>query len=222
MWDWNCTLLDDFHISVEAAALACAELGVTGIDADMYRRCFTRPVRRFYEVLLNRPLTEEEWTRIAVRFHESFEARQASVGLRADAVAALMLARAHGLSQSLLSLGEHDKLTKMVERHALGLFFSHVEGATVDQRTGTKSVLVERHLAQVANVRGGIPEPGSILLIGDTTDDARAALSAGLRCVLLSDGCFDAGVVDGERVVVADSLTDAVRVGLSPESSPGE
>jgi phosphoglycolate phosphatase-like HAD superfamily hydrolase len=61
VWDWNGTLVDDLPIVVDCVNAALAVIGEPPIDADDYREHFARPVNRFYESLLRRPIAPSEW-----------------------------------------------------------------------------------------------------------------------------------------------------------------
>jgi phosphoglycolate phosphatase-like HAD superfamily hydrolase len=87
VWDWDGTLFDDFDANVAAVAEVCDAAGGPVVTAGVYRRHFVRPVTVFYERLLGRPLAPGEWDR-----------------LNAGDFAA------SGMSQSLLSMWEHDEL----------------------------------------------------------------------------------------------------------------
>ena len=220
VWDWNCTLLDDFNISVAAAAAACAEVGGAPVDSHSYRRHFTRPVRNFYEALLARPVTDVEWRRIVLCYHDTYESLLPEVGLRAEAVEALRLARSAGLTQSLLSMGDHDAVSALVDHFALRPHFCLVQGADTEQRTEVKRDRLHRHIERAGELRGTPLTPGEVLLVGDTEDDMEAALAAGTRCALLSDGCFDPAAVDHPDVTVIDRLHEAVRPPRHPHPRP--
>jgi phosphoglycolate phosphatase-like HAD superfamily hydrolase len=220
VWDWNCTLLDDFAITVAAADQACQEVGGTSVGPDAYRRHFTRPVRAFYEALLTRPVRDEEWRRIVVRYHDAYESQVHTVLLRSGAVEALALARDGGLSQSLLSMGEHASVTTMVEAFELNPYFCVVQGADLGDRTASKRDGLLPHVQAVSASVGVTLRPDEVLLVGDTQDDVDAALAAGARCALLSDGCFDAAVAEHPDVTVVDSLHEAVRSGREIATSP--
>ena len=61
VWDWNGTLLDDLAATLEAINEVMDHFGAAACDEDTYRRHYTRPVQRFYEHLLDRPLDDEDW-----------------------------------------------------------------------------------------------------------------------------------------------------------------
>lgn len=89
IWDWNGTLLDDLHIVVEAVSACVAPLGRGAITANDYRDHFTRPVMVFYENLMRRPVTTDEWTSIDGVFHDTYRSLMHGADLAVDARAAI-------------------------------------------------------------------------------------------------------------------------------------
>jgi phosphoglycolate phosphatase-like HAD superfamily hydrolase len=70
IWDWNGTLFDDHHIVVEAVNASLTAIGAgVQIDADGYRDHYRRPVRAFYDVLLERAVTDVEWEICCAKRH---------------------------------------------------------------------------------------------------------------------------------------------------------
>ena len=72
VWDWNGTLLHDLEQVVNSVNAALGTLGVEPIDADGYRAGYTRPVVKFYEHLLGRPVSDQEWERLDIEFHDAY------------------------------------------------------------------------------------------------------------------------------------------------------
>jgi phosphoglycolate phosphatase-like HAD superfamily hydrolase len=191
VWDWNGTLLDDSPICVEATSWACELIAGVTVDQDTYRQNFTRPVRLFYEQLLGRSLADGEWRRIVEVFHSRSESAVRAAPLRPEAKAVLEWVNKLGITQSLLSMAEHEHLAAQVEQHGLETYFFLVEGTRADFRTESKQLMLPQHLEALARVRGRTVAPDSILVVGDTTDDAEAAAAVGARWVLLADGLYD-------------------------------
>src|SRR5216683_7822598 len=119
IWDWNGTLLDDFELVVEAASASCVQAGGRAVTMDEYRTAFTRPVHLFYERVLGRPVTHEDWLTINETFHATYRTQMATALLADGARDALDRVVNEGLTQSLLSMWTHDELIMMVESFAI-------------------------------------------------------------------------------------------------------
>ncbi len=204
VWDWNGTLLDDLDVVVDAVNAALAELGAAAIDADGYRDHYTRPVRLFYEALLDRPVGPAEWRRIDETFHHVYRRRLDEARLAADAAAALDAASSSGATQSLLSMWWHDELVPFVARFGVDRYMTRVDG---NRRTGGESKAP--HLA--AHLRAVAPA-ADVVVVGDALDDARAAAEAGVGCVLYDGGAHHRSELEAAGVPVAGSLLDALRL----------
>ncbi|WP_020520573.1 HAD family hydrolase [Catelliglobosispora koreensis] len=201
VWDWNGTLLDDFHIVVESTNAAFVHAGGQPISADRHRRNFRRPIIDFYSDELGRRLDEPEFVRLNDVFHNHYRAAMISCALAADAHDAM--ASWNG-TQSLLSMWYHDELIAAVGR--FGLSFARVDGSR-EFREHKAEALAE-HLDEL-KIKGE-----DAVLIGDSIDDAHAAEAAGARCVLYAGGFTDPDVLRGHGAPVADTLTAAVLLAL--------
>ncbi len=211
VWDWNGTLLDDLSVVVAAVNDTLATVRRRPITIEEYGAHYTRPVLRFYEHLLGRPVGESEWLGFDDAFHASYRRRVSAAELAADALDALTAARDAGVTQSLLSMYWHDELIPLVERFDLGRFLIRVDGlrGTPGDR---KQVYLEDHLRAVERTLGRL-DPSDVLVIGDALDDAASASALGLACVLYDGGAHPARQLASAGVPVVSSLMEALRAG---------
>ncbi len=213
IWDWNGTLFDDLHIVVEAVNASLAAVGAPPIDADGYRTHYGRPVRRFYERLLGRALAEQEWAAMERTFHTTYRDALDRAALTADAGEAVAAVAAAGASQSILSMWWHDELVPFVARFGLDARMVRVEGTRHDA-SDTKAEHLRAHLAAI-----GV-DGGRALMIGDALDDARAAATVGVTCVLYDGGSHHRAELEAAGVPVAGSLREALRLGGGAVARP--
>jgi phosphoglycolate phosphatase-like HAD superfamily hydrolase len=203
VWDWNGTLLADFHAVAAATRDLMREVGGPELSDDEQRRRFRRPIIDYYSELLDRALTAAEFAELDRRFHDHYDRRMAEAGLHADARAAIGAWRG---TQSLLSMWFHDRLVPLVDSFGLTAHFTHVDGLRAEM--ASKRPHLEAHLAAK-----GL-DPADCVLIGDTADDGLAALAVGCRAVLFAGGFSHRSQLDGVGVPVVDTLTEAVRLAL--------
>jgi phosphoglycolate phosphatase-like HAD superfamily hydrolase len=203
VWDWNGTLLDDHVAVVGAVNRALGGLDLAPISADDYRTHFTRPVQRFYERLVGRPIGPDEWRMLDEAYHQSYHRSLGRLRLARGARAALAAAERLGLSQSLLSMWRHQDLVPLVERLGIGNFFTRIDGLRVPGGDSKAAHLVE-HLGAL-----GL-EGGEVLLVGDSLDDLAAARSVGARCVLYDGGSHHRRALEATGAPVVDALADAL------------
>jgi phosphoglycolate phosphatase-like HAD superfamily hydrolase len=207
IWDWNGTLVNDLPVVVDAVNVSLAAIGARPIDADGYRNHYTRPVRLFYDRLLDRSVTDQEWGRIDATFHETYVESLHRVPLTDDAEAAIARVATCGATQSILSMWWHHNLVPEVQRHGLDSVMVRVDGNTKDAGE-TKARLLELHLANLG-------PNGSPVMIGDAIDDAEAAIAVGIPVVLYDGGSHHRGELEALNVPVAESLVAAAEIGLS-------
>ncbi|MEU4277014.1 HAD hydrolase-like protein [Streptomyces tanashiensis] len=205
VWDWNGTLLDDIGAVIGATNAAFAELGLESITLERYRELYTVPVPKFYERLMGRLPTDEEWTVMDGAFHRHYWERAESCGLTIGAAELLAARQESGLTQSLLSLAPHTELIPLVRRHGIAERFVRMDGRP-DASTDGKSGHMVRHLAALE-----VPAE-RVVVIGDAADDALAAEHVGARAVLYTGGSHSRASLARVGVPVVDSLEEAVAV----------
>ncbi|WP_433283512.1 HAD family hydrolase [Micromonospora sp. CA-244673] len=201
VWDWNGTLLDDLDLVVRATNVAFASAGGPAVTADEHRVRFRRPIADYYAEMLGQVIDDDAFGRLDRVFHEAYRAGLTSCALAADATAAI--ASWPG-SQSLLSMWFHDELVPTVRTYGLTPHFTRVDGLRAAVGGGPKAEWLEKHLAEL-----GL-DGRHVVLIGDSLDDADAALSVGARCVLYTGGLSDPARLRTSGHPVADTLTEAV------------
>lgn len=206
IWDWNGTLADDLATVVECVSASLAAIGEGPIVADDYRSHYTRPVRRFYDNLLNRAVTDSEWQKIERTFHVHYRQGARRVPLAADALAAVAAVADAGNTQSILSMWWHDDLSAEVIRHGLQPYMLRVDGNTKDA-SESKERLLSVHLRALG--------ADGAVMIGDAMDDAKAAAAVRIACVLYDGGSHHRAELESAGVPVTSSLVEAAQIALA-------
>ncbi len=212
IWGWNGTLFDDLHIVVDSVNAAMRMIGAPDIDAGDYRDHYTRPVGGFYEAVLERPVGNEEVTRIDRAFHDMYRSSLSRAALNPGALAALDHDRDSGSTQSLRSMWYHDELIPLVTRVGVDDYFNLIDG-TAGSAIETKHQHLERHVAALTATLPEPPRRDNMLIIGDALDDAKAAAAAGVPCVLFDGGSHHRRALEAAGVPVAGTLLGAVEMG---------
>jgi phosphoglycolate phosphatase-like HAD superfamily hydrolase len=203
VWDWNGTLLDDLSLVISATNAAFAAIGGPEVTADSHRRDFRRPILDYYGEVLGRIVDVDEFAMLDKTFHEAYRTGLVNVGLAADAEAAM---RAWPGTQSLLSMWFHHELVPVIEGYGLGGLLARVDGLRAELGGDRKAAYLAEHLTAL-ELSGA-----SVVLIGDSVDDADAAASVGAACVLYTGGFTDPARLRDVGVPVADTLLDAVKL----------
>ncbi|MFG2196348.1 HAD family hydrolase [Streptomyces sp. NPDC048639] len=205
VWDWNGTLFHDIDAVIEATNASFAEIGLAPITLARYRELYCVPVPRFYERLMGRLPTDEEWETMDETFHRHYWLRAETAGLTEGARQLLADRQDAGLTQSLCSLAPHDRLLPIVRIHGIEQHFIRVDGRVGPSDTGKAAHMV-RHLAGL----DGAVVPDCVVVIGDAVDDAVAAAHVGARAVLYTGGSHSRASLETAGVPVVDSLAEAV------------
>jgi phosphoglycolate phosphatase-like HAD superfamily hydrolase len=203
VWDWNGTLLDDAHAVYRAACRVFAAHGLPPVSAERYRAAYRRPIQDFYAALFGRELAVEEFAGMDDEFHQAYREEMDGVALAAGAPEVLRGWRTGGGTQSLLSMYRHDELVELVRGHGIEGEFARVDGL-VGPGGGRKAAYLSAHLSALA------VDPGEVVLIGDSLDDAASAAELGARCVLFNGGYHERAALAVAAVPVADTLAEAL------------
>jgi phosphoglycolate phosphatase-like HAD superfamily hydrolase len=196
---------------VAAVNVSLRAVGAGPIDADRYREVYQRPLHRFYETLLGRPVLPEEMASIDLDFHDAYHALLDQARLTVDARGAVDLVAARGQTQSVLSMWWHDRLVPAVRYFALDDYMLAVDGHRGPAGASKQNHLA-RHVEQLVRLFPGRVEGRSMTVIGDVTDDADAARAVGVGCVLYDGGSQPRAALEATGAPVASSLIEAVEL----------
>ncbi|HKZ20463.1 MAG TPA: HAD family hydrolase [Acidimicrobiia bacterium] len=210
VWDWNGTLFDDLHVVVASVNDGLAAMGAGPIDLDGYRSHYKRPVKLFYDKLLDRELSGEEWNEIDRVFHDSYRRALVMAHLTEDARDALDQAARGGNTQSLLSMFPHPDLVPLVKKLGIEAYFDRIDGLAEGSPGDLKAQYLERHLRQLTAGE----DPRRVVVIGDTPDDATAARHVGARPILYDGGSHHRVDLEATGAAVVSSLRAAVELAL--------
>jgi phosphoglycolate phosphatase-like HAD superfamily hydrolase len=206
VWDWNGTLFHDNQAIIGATNAAFAELGIPSITLERYRELYCVPVPKFYERLIGRLPTDEEWEVMDAVFHRYYAEQRAGCGLTDGVPGLLAEWVSGGRSQSILSMYGHEELVPLVRGFGIEPHFLRVDGRT-GPSGGSKAEHMVRHLRALTGV-----DPARTVVIGDAADDAIAARHVGAKAVLYTGGSHSRASLEGVGVgvPVVDTLAEAV------------
>ncbi|MEV4823583.1 HAD family hydrolase [Micromonospora sp. NPDC049275] len=212
VWDWNGTLLNDLSLVVAATNAAFASVGGPVVTLDEHRTRFRRPIADYYAEVLGQAVDDDAFGRLDRIFHDAYRDGLTTCELASDAQTAMA---AWEGSQSLLSMWFHEELVPTVHTYGLTGHFTRVDGLRATVGGDRKAESLRRHLAEL-----GV-DGSAVVLIGDSIDDADAALAVGGRAVLYTGGFTDPARLRASGHPVADTLTDAVALAAREVSSAG-
>ncbi len=182
VWDWNGTLLQDGSQIMGAVAAAFRSLDLAEVTIPRHQEMFRRPVRLFFNDLAGRELSDAEYVRLYDRFQQHYAEHDLRECVSEDTIQALKVSAMLGFTQSILSMCPHQLLTVQLRDLGLEHYFGRIEGHS-GSGPDAKSTHLSAHLSALDGV-----DPRSVVLIGDTTDDAHAATTVGVKCVLYHSG----------------------------------
>jgi len=199
VWDWNGTLFHDIDAVVAASNSAFAEVGLAPLTVDQYREMYCIPIPRFYERMLGRMPTAEEWEQMDDVFHLSYTRHAAGCGLAEGAELLLEQWQAAGRSQSILSMYGHEHLVPLVRGLGIEPRFLRVDG-----RTGPSGGGKAEHMVRHLGALGESVDPARTVVIGDTPRDIACARADGVSVVAVTTGPYAAADLAAADAVVSD------------------
>jgi phosphoglycolate phosphatase-like HAD superfamily hydrolase len=209
IWDWNGTLFDDLHIVVESVSACVAPFGREPITEEDYRDHYTRPVSVFYENLMGRAITQQEWASIDGIFHETYRSLMHGANLAADADAAIRALSGMAGTQSILSMWWHSELVPFTEGFGMHDTMVRIDGNREDAGA-LKADQMRSHVERLVADHG--VAAAEVVAVGDTFDDAAAAHSVGVPIVLYDGGSHHRHELEQVGVPVVSTLTEAVGI----------
>lgn len=210
VWDWNGTLFDDLDIVVASVNESLESLGAGPIDTGRYAATYRRPLHLFYETLLGRTVAPEEMATIDRVFHDAYQARLDGARLTVDARVAVDMVARRGWTQSVLSMWWHDRLVPAVRHFGFEEYMLAVDGHR-GVPGESKECHLAHHVEQLTRLFPAVSRD-TVVVIGDVTDDADAALAAGVACVLYDGGSQPRADLEASGAPVASSLVQALEL----------
>lgn len=187
LWDFNGTVYDDVEACRQSTNKLLRDRGLREMaSADVYREVFDFPVSAYYE-RVGFDFSREPFAVVAQQWVVEYEKRSRDCTLYPDILETMRRFRAKGYHQEILSATEAAMLEGQIR--ALGL------DRELDGWNGMDTIhAVSKETIAVA-WRASHPD-ARVLLIGDTTHDAKVAAAMGADCVL-----FDGGHMSRERLL---------------------
>ncbi len=189
VFDWNCTLLDDIALVLEATNALLAHGRKPLIDLETYRRTITLPLRHFYQTVgFSAAELDDNFAAIQDVFHDYYEERVHTQQLRPGAETLLAAAAAHNVNTIILSNHLEQPIRAQLERLAIHHHFPQVL-AYADRATQFKHETKGQRLARFMTEHGLQPE--RMIIIGDTAEEVQIARDLGLTSVAITGGFFN-------------------------------
>ncbi len=182
IWDWNGTLLDDKWLCIESINRLLERRNLPPITMEIYDRIFGFPVRDYYQKA-GFDFNREPFEVPALEFIQLYDAKKSECRLQPGAREVIEEMHRSGCRQYLLSASETLILNELVRLHGISEYFVKIKG--LDNHYAQGKTDLGRDLLQEIN-----PEPGFVVMIGDTCHDEEVALELGIPCILFDGGHF--------------------------------
>ncbi len=207
IWDWNGTLLDDVSECLAVLNELLRRRGLPLLTEEQYRSRFDFPVIDFY-IGMGFDFEKESFDDIAHEYHAGYVQKIKECRLQPGAREVLHAFDEAGLSQSLLSAYQRERLKEAVAFFNLDVHFTKLIGMN-DYYAHSKVDNGKRWVNELSY------DPGEILFIGDTCHDYEVAQAIGANCILVTFGHQNRDRLSPCGISLLDSLTEVQQYVLS-------
>ncbi|MEY9956816.1 HAD family hydrolase [Streptacidiphilus sp. MAP5-52] len=208
VWNWTGALRDTVSHHVAALNQILPGLGRPTVTADAYRVLSKAPARLFCDEVFGDHLDDAGRNAVLRTMAEVIVRTPAH--LHPDARRLVLLLRAQGVTQSLLSpTGDNVLLYEVLQCRLIGAM-TRIEGFD-DKGARSRTDTLTAHLRVLAPT----VTPARTIVVSNSIDDALAARAVGAVPVLFTGGHDTAGPLPTTGVACADTLEEAVTAGLA-------
>lgn len=187
IFDWNGTLLDDFHSMHACMNIVMQKVGHEPVSADFFRAHYDVPFERLYK---NLGFADHEIASLVEHdrdtFYHHYEPMADKAHLRIGAVDMLDYARAHDVQSVILSNHIVDPIRTQLKRLSIEGHFSEVL-AYPDRPTHFKDMTKGQRLQKFI-AKHGVPSHQTII-VGDSVEEIQIAHEQNLIGVAITGGC---------------------------------
>lgn len=180
IWDWNGTLLDDVHVSVEVIGVLLEKHGLPRLTREGYRDIFQFPIIDYYKKL-GFDFEKAPFKQVADEFVAEFNRKVVDATLFDGTLAMLESIQSAGIRQAILSAATQWHLDEITAHFELTRYFTHIYG--IDNHYAASKLERGRELLKASGIN-----PARTLLIGDTDHDLEVASELGTDALLIADG----------------------------------
>jgi phosphoglycolate phosphatase len=200
IWDWNGTLLNDAWLCVDIVNGLLSKRGKMPVTPERYQHVFDFPIRDYYPKI-GFDFSDEPFETVAIEFIDMYYKRVDECRLQNDAESLLKAFCDRHTNQYLLSASHQSALQNMARSFKVDCYFKHISGLN-DHYADSK----------VENARAfltpGHIDPGTAILLGDTTHDQEVADALGIDSILIPSGHHSREKLENTGNCVMASLTE--------------
>ena len=198
IWDWNGTLLNDMHLSVQTINEMLVMRHLPQLSILSYKEVFAFPVKDYYQKI-GFNFEHEPFEIPALEFIERYNEQVSGCSLHQDSLRILDYFHSIGIRQFILSAMHQDILNDCLKHYRIDHFFEHISG--LDNHFAVSKVANGHRLIAELNL-----DAKELILIGDTIHDFEVASELGCQCVLIANGHQSKAVLEATGVMVLDEL----------------
>ncbi len=180
IWDWNGTLLNDTHLTVEAACVLLRNHNLPEITVEDYKRVFRFPIRDYY-ISLGFDFNKTPFEVLCDQFVHEYNVVRVKSATLFHGVKELLPEIKRTKKQSILSAAEQNHLNEIVTYFDIHHHFDHICG--IQDHYAASKIKRGEELISYTDI-----SPQETILIGDTDHDLEVGRALGVQVLLIADG----------------------------------
>ncbi|QEE15576.1 HAD family hydrolase [Promethearchaeum syntrophicum] len=206
IWDWNGTLIDDVHTSLECINIILKKHQLATINRENYQQIFTFPVEQYYRKL-GFDFTKISFAKLADEFIHEYKKRMLDAKLYPNVKDVLEHLQQMGVKQFVISAMEIGKLKLCIENKGISHYFEDILGLNNNYANGKMSLVKE-----FARQRKDLLYSSNIWMIGDTEHDFYIASELKWNSILVSQGHHSYSRLSAVGNIVLRNLNDIKKI----------
>lgn len=201
IWDWNGTLLDDFHSTYKATTIV-AEFQKLNITKELYKQQFKIPIRQLY-LDLGFNFEIESFEELTEKFMSVYT-KMPKV-LSSKAYDYLKKLHENGTKNFICSAAPTAEIQAIAKEHLIHDFLHGIYGA--NDPYGNSKVITAKKMLEIENF-----QPESSIVIGDSYHDYEVARELGCQVILLAQGSESREKLIETGCTVLDDFTELEKI----------
>lgn len=180
IWDWNGTLLNDVHLTIDIMNGILEKQQIEQLDKDSYQAVFGFPIIQYYKDL-GLDFKKESFQSLTKEFITHYNSRVRTCTLHESAKDVLINFDQQNKSQFILTAAFKKDVIELLSHYELASYFKAIEG--LDNYEAASKVERGRALIEDNDL-----DPKECIMFGDTMHDEEVAKEMGIDCMLIANG----------------------------------
>lgn len=204
IWDFNGTILDDRHLSLELLNQILKKQNKASINEETYLNIFGFPIKKYYQKA-GVDFEKESFESLAKWYIQEYQPLSLEQNLHDGVKEALIILKKMGITNICLSASEQKNLEEQLKHFEIAEHFDYILGTNNIEAKGKDGV--GKNFIKSHNIN-----PEECLFLGDTIYDFDIAKKIGSEAVLFSGGHQSRKRLETKTKYIIDNIYDIINI----------